>query len=162
MELFDLVNPINHALDSSSALLYRVEPYVVPADVAAVSPNTGRGGWTWYTGAASWMYQVAVGWILGVKVMGRHFTVAPCIPKSWDEFSITYRYKSTTYEIIVLNPHGVETGVAEIRLNGTSLTEKLIPLRDDGSSHRVMVIMGEEVAEKMQASTDIDDFVPVT
>jgi len=97
MELFDLVNPINHALDSSSALLYRVEPYVVPADVAAVSPNTGRGGWTWYTGAASWMYQVAVGWILGVKVMGRHFTVAPCIPKSWDEFSITYRYKSTTY-----------------------------------------------------------------
>ena len=162
MELFDLVNPINHALDSSSALLYRVEPYVVPADVAAVSPNTGRGGWTWYTGAASWMYQVAVGWILGVKVMGRHFTVAPCIPKSWDEFSITYRYKSTTYEIIVLNPDGVETGVAEIRLNGTSLTEKLIPLRDDGSSHRVMVIMGEEVAEKMQASTDIDDFVPVT
>ncbi|NLY30998.1 MAG: glycosyl transferase [Firmicutes bacterium] len=162
VELFDLVNPINHALDSNSALLYRVEPYVVPADVAAVSPNTGRGGWTWYTGAASWMYQVAVEWILGLKVRGTQFTVSPSIPKSWDEFRIMYRYKSTTYEITIVNPDGVETGVVEVRLNGTSLTEKLIPLQDDGGSHRVTVIMGRETIEQVRESTDIDDFVPVT
>ena len=108
------------------------------------------------------MYQVAVEWILGLKVRGSHFTIAPCIPKNWDEFRITYRYKSTTYEITVLNPDGVETGIAEVRLNGTSLTEKLIPLRDDGGSHRVTVIMGKETIEQVKESTDIDDFVPVT
>ncbi|NLA58293.1 MAG: glycosyl transferase [Firmicutes bacterium] len=163
VELFDLVNPIHHALDYNSALQYRVEPYVVPADVAAVSPNTGRGGWTWYTGAASWMYQVAVEWILGLKVRGKHFTVAPCVPSSWDQFTITYRFRSTIYEITVMNPDGVETGVAEVRLDGTSLAEKLVPLRDDGGEHRVTVIMGgKETTDKVEEITDIDDFVSVT
>jgi len=161
LELFDLVNPIYHALNCDDALLYRVEPYVVAADVAAVSPNTGRGGWTWYTGAAGWMYQVAVEWILGLKVRGNHFTVEPCIPKSWDQFRMAYRYKSTIYEIAVMNPEGVESGVTEVRLDGSSLAEKLVPLRDDGGRHRVTVIMGNKTAGQLEESTDVDDFVPV-
>ena len=162
MELFDLVNPIHHSMDSNSALQYRVEPYVIAADVAAVSPNTGRGGWTWYTGAAGWMYQVAVEWILGLRVQGSHFTMAPCIPGYWPGFKLNYRHKSTVYQITVLNPDGIESGVAEIQLNGAILTEKLIPLQDDGKTHQVTVVMGIGANTDDGGSHRLDEVARVT
>jgi cyclic beta-1,2-glucan synthetase len=162
MELFDLVNPIHHAIDSGGALQYRVEPYVVPADVAAVSPNTGRGGWTWYTGAAGWMYQVVVEWILGLKVRGSYFTVEPCIPGTWPQFGLKYRHQSTVYEITVLNPDGVERGIREIRLDGTILEERSIPIKDDGGTHQVTVIMGRGAMDKDEERDQLDEFLTIT
>ena len=161
MELFDLVNPIHHAADLGSALLYRVEPYVVAADVAAVSPNTGRGGWTWYTGAAGWMYQVVVEWILGLKVRGTHFTLEPSIPRGWSQFQLNYRHRTTRYEITVVNPEGIESGVIEVRLDGVVVPERLIPLWDDNSTHQVTVTMGIRASED-QASDQLDEFVSIT
>ena len=160
MELMDLVNPIYHALDLASAWQYRVEPYVVAADVAAVAPNVGRGGWTWYTGAAGWMYQVAVEWLLGLKVSGDHFVVEPCVPRTWPEFTMKYRYKTTTYEIKVLNPDRVETGVLEIRLNGARQGAKGIPLVDSGSTHYVIVQMGTGDTKTIQGEPN--DLISVT
>ncbi len=109
--LLDLINPINHSLTREAAEKYVVEPYVVAADVYAAAPHTGRGGWTWYTGSASWFYRVALQWMLGLRVVatttGHSLVVEPCIPKRWPEYSMTYHYGSTTYRIRVDNPRGV-------------------------------------------------------
>ncbi|NMB24453.1 MAG: glycosyl transferase, partial [Firmicutes bacterium] len=163
MELFDLVNPIHQSRDGVSALQYRVEPYVVAADVSAVFPNTGRGGWTWYTGASGWMYQVAVEWLLGLKVKGDTFSVYPCIPPNWPMFKIRYRYQGTTYAITVHNPEGVETGVVEISLNGQVVTDGQVPLADDGGLHNVTVTMGKGTDGTAHHSRDeFDELVSVT
>lgn len=154
MELFDLVNPIHQSRDGVSALQYRVEPYVLAADVSAVYPNTGRGGWTWYTGASGWMYQVAVEWLLGLKVKGNTFTVYPCVPPSWPQFKIRYRYKGTTYNITVNNPEGVETGVVEISLNGQVVDNGEVPLANDGGLNNVIVTMGKGTDGAVNESKD--------
>ncbi len=160
MELFDLVNPIHQAQDGTSALQYRVEPYVVAADVSAVAPNTGRGGWTWYTGAAGWMYQVAVEWLLGLKVQGDVFTVDPCIPPSWPGFKLRYRYQGTTYAITVSNPEAVETGVVEVSLDGNVVADKLVPLENDDGIHHVTVTMGKVAIDHVR--DEFDELVSVT
>ena len=144
-DLFELINPINHALTEQAADVYRVEPYVVAADVYSAKGHSGRGGWTWYTGSASWFYQVAVGHLLGLKVVTvdgeRHLAIDPCIPKSWPEYSITYRDKATTYEIRVENPRGVNRGVARIGLDGAEVPGGLVPLARDGGTHEVLVTL---------------------
>jgi cellobiose phosphorylase len=145
MALLDLINPVNHALDAEGLARYKVEPYVVAADVYAVAPHTGRGGWTWYTGSASWFYRVTVQHLLGLRLVAengdRHFTVDPCIPKTWPGFEMVYRDGETTYRITVENPRGVNRGVAWVELDGAVLDEALVPLVADGAEHHVKVML---------------------
>ena len=104
-ELFSLLNPINHASTRAGVYRYKVEPYVVAADIYAEPPHVGRGGWTWYTGSAGWMYRAGIEWILGVRLRGTRLYLDPCIPRAWRGFEITFRYHSSRYEIVVENPH---------------------------------------------------------
>jgi cellobiose phosphorylase len=140
--LFHLINPINHTGTRLGVSKYKAEPYVMAADVYAVPPHTGRGGWTWYTGSAGWMYRVGIGEILGFERKGGSFTVNPCIPDDWDGFTLEYRYGGTMYLIKVENPDKVQRGIAKIALDGRVLADKTVPLSDDGKKHQVMVTMG--------------------
>ncbi|MBN1641383.1 MAG: cellobiose phosphorylase [Anaerolineae bacterium] len=139
--LFDLLNPIRHS-DQTGAQRYRVEPYVVAADVYSVPPHVGRGGWTWYTGSAGWMYRLGVAGILGLQRKGKSFTVAPRVPRDWDRFSVTYRFGDARYRITVENPEAVEQGVQEMTLDGAEAPDLTIPLCDDGREHAIRVRMG--------------------
>ena len=120
-ELFSLLNPINHASTRSGVYRYKVEPYVVAADIYAEPPHVGRGGWTWYTGSAGWMHRAGIEWILGFRLRGTRLYLDPCIPHAWRSFEITFRYHSSRYEIVVENPHGVTRGVSSVELNGAPL-----------------------------------------
>jgi len=143
--LLDLINPISHATTRDAALCYAVEPYVVAADVYAVAPHTGRGGWTWYTGSASWFYRVALESLLGFSVvsMGGAPTlrIDPCIPKDWPGFSLDYRFGATHYSIRVENPRGVNRGVARVTLDGADAPDLAVRLVDDGRPHEVIVTL---------------------
>jgi cellobiose phosphorylase len=141
-ELFNLLNPIRHADSPEAVDRYKVEPYVVAADVYGRAPHVGRGGWTWYTGSASWLYRVALEGILGFRRAGDRLTVDPCIPGDWPSFELTYRHRTATYRIAVANPHGVERGVRAVTLDGSPLYGRAIPLLDDGRVHEVQVVMG--------------------
>ena len=141
-ELFQLLNPILHADTSEKAALYRVEPYVVAADVYSVSPYTGQGGWTWYTGSSSWMYRLGLEGFLGLKKRGDWLEVDPRIPRDWTGFRFTYRFGSTTYEFQVQNPDHVDQGVQQVSLNGQALPGKAIQLSQDGGMHTVLIVMG--------------------
>ena len=120
---------------------YMVEPYVVAADVYAVAPHTGRGGWTWYTGSAGWMYRLVIESLLGVTVEAETLRVAPCLPDGWTGFKVRYRYKATVYAIAVERFEGVSAGPRPISLtvDGVSQPGDVIALRDDGGEHRVDV-----------------------
>ncbi|MEX1004501.1 MAG: glucoamylase family protein [Acidimicrobiia bacterium] len=143
-ELFSLLNPINHASTRAGVHRYRVEPYVAAADVYSEPPHVGRGGWTWYTGAAGWMYRAGVEWILGFRLRGTHLVIDPCVPRVWGEFEITFRYHSSRYEIHVANPDGVNRGVADLRVDDTIVEpDSDIELVDDGATHHIRVVMGE-------------------
>jgi cyclic beta-1,2-glucan synthetase len=143
-ELFALLNPINHANTRAGLHRYKVEPYVAAADVYAVAPHGGRGGWTWYTGAAAWMYRAGLEFILGFKLNGDLLTVEPCIPRAWGEFEITYRKGTTQYHIRVENPVGISRRVVSGKLDGAPLSGNEIPLIDDGGLHEVHLVVGEE------------------
>ncbi|MDI6870912.1 MAG: glucoamylase family protein [Bacillota bacterium] len=142
-ELLRLLNPVYHARTTNEALRYRVEPYVMAADVYSVPPHVGRGGWTWYTGAAGWMYQAVLEWVLGIQRQGSRLHLRPCIPEQWRNFSVSYRYGNTRYEILVENPRGRQTGAAALQLDGASLdpADPSIPLEDDGQTHRVVLTL---------------------
>jgi cyclic beta-1,2-glucan glucanotransferase len=143
-ELFSLLNPINHANSRAGIHRYKVEPYVACADVYAEPPHVGRGGWTWYTGSAGWMYRAGLESILGFRLRGATLLIDPCVPRGWRGFEIVYRYHSSRYEITVENPQGVTRGVARTELDGTALagSQARIPLSDDGATHRVRVVLG--------------------
>jgi len=141
--LFDLLNPLRHAADPASASRYRLEPYVVAADVYGAPPHVGRGGWSWYTGSAGWMYRLGLEAILGLRRDGAALLIEPSIPESWSGFEIDYRYGTATYRIQVENPDGVSHGVRGIELDGAALPQLRAPLLDDGSTHAVVVRMGE-------------------
>jgi cyclic beta-1,2-glucan synthetase len=141
-ELLSMINPLSRAETRDEAETYKVEPYVIAADVYAAKDHVGRGGWTWYTGSASWNYRVALEGILGFAKHGDQLAINPCIPRTWPEFSIEYRYGSTPYSITVRNPDGVNRGVASVELDGAALPEKTVTLRDDGSPHTVVVTLG--------------------
>lgn len=143
-ELFGLLNPVNHALNPEAVARYKVEPYVVAADVYGLPPHTGRGGWTWYTGSAAWLYRVGLESILGFQLRGDHLEIDPCIPSHWPEFEIRYRRGSSTYRIRVLNPERVQKGVRRMTLDGQAVTGAL-PLIDDGQEHEVGVELGNLV-----------------
>jgi cyclic beta-1,2-glucan glucanotransferase len=143
-ELFSLLNPINHASTRTGVYRYKVEPYVVAADIYAEPPHVGRGGWTWYTGSAGWMYRAGIEWILGFRLRGTMMQLDPCIPRAWRSFGITFRYHSSRYEITVENPAGVTRGVSRIEVDGTPLASgsASLMLSDDGKTRRVRVVLG--------------------
>ncbi|NMA94473.1 MAG: glycosyl transferase [Clostridiales bacterium] len=126
MELYNMINPINHSKTPTEAFRYRVEPYVMAADVYSAPPYEGRGGWTWYTGAASWMYRIAIESLLGLKKKGDVLTIDPCIPTEWSEFTIRYRYINTLYSIRVRNGRDGQG-------------DNIIHLKDDGGHHQIEI-----------------------
>jgi cyclic beta-1,2-glucan synthetase len=142
-ELFSLLNPINHASTRAGLHKYKVEPYVAAGDIYAVPPHTGRGGWTWYTGSAGWMYRAGLESILGFKLEGNSLRLEPCIPRWWREFVITYHRGDTTYRIVVENPLALSRGVALVELDGKVLAEGVIQLANDRAVHNVRVVLGE-------------------
>ncbi|HEY5755305.1 MAG TPA: glucoamylase family protein [Steroidobacter sp.] len=142
--LFALLNPINRTNTRTAVRRYKVEPYVVAADVYSVAPHVGRGGWTWYTGSAGWLYRAGIEAILGLHIQGTQLLLTPCIPKEWPRFDVVLRYRSARYEIAVVNPNGVSHGVASVILDGLPLPsgEPRIQLLDDGALHRVELTLG--------------------
>jgi cyclic beta-1,2-glucan synthetase len=141
--LFNLLSPIHHARGRADVHRYKVEPYVVAADVYSEPPHVGRGGWTWYTGAAGWLYRAGLESILGFRKRGATRAIDPCIPHGWKGFEIAYRHGETRYQITVENPRGVCRGVARLSLDGNPLqNDALIPLVDDGEEHQVRVVLG--------------------
>jgi cyclic beta-1,2-glucan synthetase len=117
---------------------------VMAADVYSETPHVGRGGWTWYTGSAGWMYQAGVGSILGFQLRGTTLVIEPCIPRAWPRYEIDFSYHSSRYSIEVENPHGVSRGVVSAELDGQPLAGPgaTIPLVDDGQTHHVKVVLG--------------------
>jgi cellobiose phosphorylase len=141
-ELFEMINPINHSKTHMEYSIYKVEPYVIAADVYSSPPHVGRGGWTWYTGSSGWLYKAGVEHVLGFKKTGDAFTIDPCIPSGWTEFLIEYKHNNEKYKISIKNPAGVLKGVKEIYLDGVLCRNKIVPLASDSLSHAVEVIMG--------------------
>jgi cyclic beta-1,2-glucan synthetase len=142
-EYFDLLNPIKHTLTPEQAERYKVEPYVVVADIYGHPPHIGRGGWTWYTGSAAWLYRVMLESILGFHLCGDRLRIEPCIPKTWPSFTIRYRHRSATYHIRIENPQGSERGVSEVHIDGQRQDGPDVVLHDDGQSHQVRIILGK-------------------
>ncbi|MBL9167565.1 MAG: hypothetical protein JNN07_07470 [Verrucomicrobiales bacterium] len=136
-ELFRLLNPIHHGSTAKQIQTYKVEPYVVAADVYAVAPHTGRGGWTWYTGSAGWMYRLLVETLLGVNIEGDRLRLTPRLPKAWRKYTIHYRYHQTMYHITISHPsEGVATP-SRLLLDGKPLPSEIVPLVDDRRDHSV-------------------------
>lgn len=137
-ELCHMINPINHAKSPEDMNTYKVEPYVVAADVYAVSPHTGRGGWTWYTGSAGWMYRLILESLLGLKLEVNKLSIEPCFPEDWKSFTIRYRYRETIYHIDVVR---MSAGRSQpiITVDGVKQDGAIITLIDDHQEHRVVV-----------------------
>ncbi|WP_373505684.1 GH36-type glycosyl hydrolase domain-containing protein [Aestuariivirga sp.] len=143
-DLFAMLNPINHARTRSEVHRYKVEPYVVAADIYARAPHVGRGGWTWYTGSAGWLQRAGIEAILGLRIKGNSLHLNPCIPRHWPSFDMTLRYRSATYAIRIENPEGVCSGIACSTLDGVPILTppNQMPLIDDGLAHVVVVRLG--------------------
>ena len=140
-ELFSMINPINHGSTPLEIATYKVEPYVVAADVYAVPPHTGRGGWTWYTGSASWMYRLIVESLLGLHLEVDKLRFTPCVPADWKAFKIHYRFRETIYHITVLQPDPGRT-VKRVTVDGVERPDRLVHLNDDRREHLVEVELG--------------------
>ncbi len=142
-EILAMLNPIRHGDTAAAINRYKVEPYVICADVYSQAPHVGRGGWTWYTGSAAWMYRVSLEGLLGFRLTGATLRIDPCIPHDWPGFNIVYRHGSTTYDIVVDNPDGVCRGVAAVLLDDAvqSVTAPVV-LFNDGARHRLHVTLG--------------------
>ena len=143
-ELFSLLNPISHSRTPGDAYRYKVEPYVVCADIYATAPHVGRGGWTWYTGSAGWLQRAGVEGLLGLRFRGAFLSVDPCIPKAWDKYEATVKYRTARYSISVENPSGVSRGVLFAEADGLEILERplVVALVDDGGLHQVNVRLG--------------------
>ena len=140
-ELFRLINPIHHSDSVQKAERYRVEPYVVAADVYSTPPHHGRGGWTWYTGSASWMYRLGIERLLGIVRLGGHLEIRPCIPQEWKSYRVDYRFGRSMYHITIENPNGNPGAVGSIDVDGRPAPDFQIALQDDGMNHEVTVRM---------------------
>jgi cellobiose phosphorylase len=144
-QVMDLINPLHHGSTPAQVAAYKVEPYVVAADVYSVAPHTGRGGWTWYTGSAGWMYRLIVESLLGLTLRidetGAHLLIAPCVPRGWPGFRIDYRFRETSYRIEV-DTSG--RAAASLTLDGTALPPGALPLVDDGRPHSATVVLGAQ------------------
>ena len=141
-ELFELINPIRHADTPVAIARYKVEPYVVAADVYSVSPHTGRGGWTWYTGSAGWLYRLITESLLGLKLNVDRLYFAPCLPADWKSYKLRYRYRETQFDITLLNLGGQWSGPQTIMVDGVQQPEPFVPLQGDRREHVVEVRFG--------------------
>ena len=141
-ELFAMLNPISHTNTRAAVQRYKTEPYVLAADVYAAAPHVGRGGWTWYTGSSGWLYRAGLESILGFGLRGDRLHIDPCIPASWKQYRISFKYRSSQYEITVHNPRGATRGVTRLELDGVLLTTTSVELKDDGHEHRICVELG--------------------
>jgi cyclic beta-1,2-glucan synthetase len=141
-ELFDMINPVAHASTAKGIAVYKAEPYVVAADVYAVAPHIGRGGWTWYTGSAGWMYRLITESLLGLKLEIDRLSFIPCVPAQWKSYKVHYRYRETFYHITINNPIG-KSDVMHITLDGNLLDDTAIPMVDDRKQHNVEIQLGE-------------------
>jgi cellobiose phosphorylase len=142
LELYNIINPIHHGRTRAGMQKYKIEPYVIAADVYAVEPHVGRGGWSWYTGSASWFYRAGLESVLGFTIENGEMVLCPCVPEDWFGFEIMYRFKTTVYVIKV-----------QISKKGR-LTEKRIPLKDVGGTQEIVVEFKDEAPEKEQAPKD--------
>ena len=143
VELFHMLNPVNHTRTAADVGRYMAEPYVIAGDVHADPAHAGRGGWTWYTGSAGLMYRAGLESILGLRRRGSTFEMDPCIPSSWPEYSIVWRFGRTRYEIAVSNPKRRCRGIAEAELDDVPVDPRSIPLSDDGGTHRLRLVLGD-------------------
>jgi cyclic beta-1,2-glucan synthetase len=141
-EMFHLLNPANHARDAAGVARYRIEPYVVAGDVYHHPEHRGRGGWSWYTGSAAWLYRAGVESILGLRRSGQTFSLDPCIPSVWPEYQMVWRFGETQYVISVTNPDRRSRGVATATLDDRLVDHLTIPVLNDGRSHAVRVVLG--------------------
>jgi cellobiose phosphorylase len=139
--LFNLINPVTHASTPEDTGVYRVEPYVVAADVYAVPPHTGRGGWTWYTGSAGWMYRLITESLLGLRLEVDKLSFTPCLDPGWTSFKIHYRYRETFYHLTIRNG-GTGLTVKRIVADGHDQPERCVRLIDDRIHHHVEIEVG--------------------
>jgi cyclic beta-1,2-glucan synthetase len=151
-ELFHMLNPINHTRTGPDVDRYKGEPYALAGDVCAHAEHAGCAGWTWYTGSAGWMYRAGLESILGLRRHGSTFEIDPCIPASWPEYAISWRFGRTRYQISVANPEHRCRGVAAAELDGVAVDSRAIALVDDGQTHRVRLVLGEAVRPSIAAS----------
>ena len=151
-EVFGIINPVNHAKSATAVARYKVEPYVVAADVYALSPHTGRGGWTWYTGSAGWMYRLITESLLGLRLEVDQLHFKPCLPAGWEGFTMHYRYRETVYHIRIVQG----AGDAGMTIDGEVREGDAIPMVDDGRGHVVEVRLGSGATEnkKEELATD--------
>jgi cellobiose phosphorylase len=147
-ELFDLINPVKHADTAAKANVYKVEPYVMAADVYSVAPHTGRGGWTWYTGSAGWMYRLILESLLGMRREDDRLFLEPLMPEQWPGFTVQYRYLETKYVIKISRPIGQPPGEpalpaapAGLSLDGIRQAAGFIQLADDRQEHRIELLL---------------------
>src|SRR5262249_30558140 len=140
-ELFHMLNPANRTRNGTTLDRYQAEPYVIPGDVYSNAAHAGHAGWTWYTGAAGWMYRAGLESILGLKRRGESFRIDPCIPSTWSEFEIMWRVGSTRYAIHVTNPQRRCRGVAVATLDGEPADPGSLPLSSDGLTHAVEIVL---------------------
>ena len=139
-ELYRMINPIEHARTKDASKKYKVEPYVIPADVYGVSNLAGRGGWTWYTGSSSWFYMTGIEFILGIKINNNILSFNPCIPRDWREFTVRYKFGDSIYNIKVINENGKNMGVSKVVIDGNE-TQNAIYLDNSGKIFNVEVII---------------------
>lgn len=139
-EIFRMINPIEHSRTKEACNKYRVEPYVIAADIYGAGNLAGRGGWTWYTGSSSWYYKAGIEYLLGLKIEDEYLKIEPCIPRDWKEYQIQYKYKESIYNIQVLNPEGKNTGVTKVIVNGKEV-ENNIKLDGKRNIYTIEVIM---------------------
>jgi cellobiose phosphorylase len=140
-ELVSMINPVNHSSSPEKIGTYKVEPYVLAADVYSLEPHIGRGGWTWYTGSAGWMYRLIVESILGLSLEGNRLRLTPCLPEEWDGYKVDYRYRETLYHIAVtqvLAGHNASSEMA-VSVDGREVPDCFIPLVDDSAEHLVQI-----------------------
>ncbi len=142
-ELLRILNPIHKTDSRAKVQRYKVEPYVLAGDIYGEAPHIGRGGWTWYTGSAGWLYRAGIEWVLGFRVRGNTFSIDPCIPKTWSGYSVRFQYRSATYLIRVENPSGVSRGVSRVQIDGKDQSGPAnIQMDDDHATHQVLIVLG--------------------
>ena len=140
-EYFRMINPIEHSRTKEEGLKYKVEPYVISADVYGAYNLAGRGGWTWYTGSSSWMYEAGIKYILGLNIEENTLKLNPCIPSNWPEYSIRYKFGESIYNIKISNPNHKNTGISSMKLNGEDVETKEIKLVKTGGIYNVEAII---------------------
>lgn len=141
VEMAEIINPIEHSKNKEEAKRFKLEPYIVPADVYSNKDLVGRGGWNWYTGSSSWYYKAILEYVLGLKIENGFLRIEPCISKEWKEYEIVYKYRTSLYKIKVKNNNKKNCGVERFILNGEEIVEKKVLLQDNCKIYNIEIFM---------------------